>query len=102
MPHYSTHDPKGWGGDPARGAALGRATILNIPKEKAVRFTLQRIRLNGGGYDRYGTYFGSGAPVYWYAATIGADEVDAVIRADSREHAKRIIRAQYPKAKFYR
>ena len=27
MPDYSTHDPKGWCGDPRRGAALGRATI---------------------------------------------------------------------------
>lgn len=102
MPDYSRNDPKGWCGDPARGAALGRTAILGIPKVMAVKLTLQRIQLDGGGYDRNGTYFGTGSPLYWYAADDEAGEVDAVVRANGREDAKRIIRDQYPNARFYR
>jgi hypothetical protein len=97
-PDYATNDPRGWCGDPQRGAALGRPTVhAGAP---AGKMTLRRVRLNGGGYDRNGTYFGHGAPLYWYADEGG--NVDAMLRASSREIAKDKIRALFPLTRFYR
>ena len=96
---YKTNDPRGWGGDPKRGAALGRPTLKG-PADFSGKLTLQRVRLDSGGYDSNGTYFGMGAPLFWYASDDG--EIDAVLRASDREAAKREIAALYPKARFYR
>jgi len=97
-PDYTTHDPKGWCGDPKRGAALGRPTISDGEPEG--KMTLRKIRLDSGGYDPNGTYFGIGAPLYWYADQGG--NVDAVLRAQDRAEAKRQVLKKYPTAKFYR
>lgn len=96
---YKTNDPRGWGGDPKRGAALGRPTLKG-PADFSGKLTLQRVRLDSGGYDPNGTYFGTGAPLFWYASDDG--EIDAVLRASDREAAKRKVSALYPKARFYR
>lgn len=34
----------------------------------SVKFTLRRVRLNQGGYDARGEYFGIGAPLWEYSA----------------------------------
>ena len=75
-------------------------------------FELRKIRLNQGGYDDGGAYWGTGQPLYWYCAyevddtgilPLGDDvEISDYIRADSREHAKEIIRRKYPQATFKR
>jgi hypothetical protein len=81
---------------------MGRATLGHgtIPDG---RLTLQRIRLNSGGYDRNGTYFGAGMPLYWYAGTsTDAEEIDGMVRAYDRDHAKAEVRAMFPGATFYR
>jgi hypothetical protein len=62
VPDYSTHDPKGWCGNPSRGAALGRPTVMDAPKDFSGRLFVSRVRLNSGGYDKNGTYFGHGPP----------------------------------------
>jgi len=104
-PQYETCDPKGWCGDPRRGAALGRRTNIRVsdPQIFNGKVTLQRIRLNGD-YDRLGTYWGGGgAPLYWFAWEGEDDQrIDAVIRAESRADAKAQIRKQLPRARFYR
>lgn len=100
QPSYKTNDPKGFGGDPKRGAALGRSTRHNIDRAASVKLTLRHVRIDSGGYDRNGTYFGHGNPLYWYADESGG--IDAVLRADDREHAKESIRELYPNARFYR
>lgn len=100
MPNYKTNDPKGWCGDPKRGAALGRPTIHDADTEEGVKLTLRRVRLDSGGYDSNGTYFGSGTPLYWYADEAGT--VDAMVRGSTREAAKKEIRQTYPNARFYR
>lgn len=99
-PDYSTNDPKGWCGDPSRGAALGRGDLHAVDRDAPVKLYLRRIHLDAGGYDSNGTYFGHGRPLYWYADADG--NVDAMQRADSRELAKSFIRSRYPKARFYR
>lgn len=75
------------------------------------KFELRRVRLNRGGYDEYGRYFGIGQPLYRYAGKVegmGEDGAPAVftisgkhIRAKDRADAKAQIRAQYRKARFY-
>lgn len=96
---YQTNDPRGWGGDPKRGAALGRPSVRG-EASFAGRLTLRRIRLDQGGYDPNGTYFGLGPPLYWYASDDGS--IDDMLRAGTRESAKKQILAIYPNAKFYR
>jgi hypothetical protein len=99
MPDYKTRDPKGWCGNPARGAALGRANLYG-DSEFAGKLTLRRVYLNSGGYDSLGTYWGHGTPLYWYASDDGT--VDGVVRARSRVAAKDEIREDYPNARFWR
>lgn len=95
LPNYSTNDPKGWCGDPKRGAALGRPS--DHEPGFAGRLRLRRIVLNDGGYDANGTYFGIGAPLYWAASDCGA--VDYMLRAPDRAAARAIVLARYPQAK---
>lgn len=99
MPDYSTHDPRGWCGDITRGAALGRPTVRG-PAEYAGRLSLQRVRLDSGGYDRNGTYFGHGDPLYWYADSDGT--IDGMLRAKDRADARAAVLAMYPSAKVRR
>jgi len=101
LPNYKTHDPLGWCGDPKRGAALGRPTIHDAPDTFCGRLVLRKVRLDSGGYDENGTYFGWGPPaLYWYASESG--DIDAMVRADSREKAREKILEKYPSARFYR
>jgi hypothetical protein len=102
-PDYKDNDPRGWCGDPSRGAALGRADVHAIDRAASVKLYLRRVELDGGGYDRNGTYFGSGPgclPLYWYAD--GEGQIDATTRAHNRDDAKRRIAERYPHARFYR
>jgi hypothetical protein len=99
MPDYSTHDPRGWCGDPSRGAALGRYAIEKGQPEG--KMTLRKVRMSAcGAYDSNGTYFGIGAPIYWYADEGG--NVDGVFRAEDRDDAKRQVLERYPTARFHR
>jgi len=97
MPSYTSNDPKGWGGDPSRGAALGRPTVQG---ELTGKLYLRRVRLDNGGYDSNGTYFGVGSPLYWCASA--DEEIDYMLRAHCREDAKEKVRSRYPSARFFR
>lgn len=100
QPNYTTHDPKGWCGDPSRGAAMGRCDYHADDCEAPVKLYVRRIPLDSGGYDRNGTYFGTGNPLYWIAT---ADcSVDFVMRASNREQAKTLTLYTYPNARFFR
>jgi len=63
------------------------------------RLSLHRVRLNAGGYDDTGAYYGVGQPVY-----ICFDVADNLIefRARDRAAAKAHVRALYPAARFTR
>jgi len=98
QPDYCKNDPKGWCGDPKRGAALGRFPIHL--EDKAVfseRLYLTRIRLDAGGYDKNGTYWGHGRALYWCANK--DNTVDFCFRAEGHEGAKAVVLGMYPKAK---
>ncbi len=100
MPDYNTNDPKGYCGDPTRGAAMGRPTIQNESKEWEGKLTLKRSYLDSGGYDKNGTYFGVGEPVYWCANEEGT--IDFMLRGFSRAAARAKVLVIYPSAKVRR
>jgi hypothetical protein len=88
----------GWMGDRTRGASLGRPS--HAGPYDGHKLTLQRIRLDSGGYDSGGAYWGIGAPLYWCASDDGT--IDMFFRAASRDKAKEHVRVQYPTVRFYR
>lgn len=97
-PDYKDNDPRGWCGDPSRGAALGRPTVHDAdPATFAYRLFLRRVYLDQGGYDSNGTYFGHGEPLYWYADEDGT--VDGMLRAPNRAVARADVLREYPRAK---
>ncbi len=100
MPDYKANDPRGWCGDPSRGAALGRPTIQDEPKEYDGKLTLRRSYLDNGGYDKNGTYFGQGKPLYW--CDNEDNTIDFMLRAYDREHAREQVLKRYPNAKVRR
>ena len=102
MPDYKKYDPKGWCGDPRRGAAMGRRTIIKIGPDFAGKIYLRRVRRDGGGYDTLGTYWGHSADtlLYWFADADGL--IDGCLWATDREEAKEKVREQLPRAQFFR
>jgi hypothetical protein len=65
-------DDLGWCGDPRRGASMGRRG-RNEPGGDS-KFTLRRVPVDSGGYDRGGAYWGIGSPLYWYSNQAGTQE----------------------------
>lgn len=62
---------------------------------------LRRVRINSGGYDDGGAYWGIGQPLF---ECFDGDDFNVYLRARDREAAKAKIRSEYnyPDAKFYR
>lgn len=83
-------------------AAEYRARIpaAKAMKAYAPKVTLQRVRLDSGGYDHCGAYWGIGQPLYWAATDDG--QLDETFRAASRDAAKAHVRETIPAATFYR
>lgn len=99
MPDYRTHDPKGWGGDPKRGAALGRPTIIEEPKSYAGKLCIRQVHINSGGYDRLGTYWGcSSKLLFWVANEEGT--IDYCIWERTRQQAIETVRKIFPCARI--
>ena len=88
----------GWMEDPKRGAALGRVA-RGAKTEDGIKFNLQHVRLNSGGYDSGGAYWGVGQRLYWACSEDGA--IDRYFRAYDREAAKQKLRADFPNARFF-
>lgn len=94
----------GWMGDRSRGASMGRPAHGKSETKDACKFYLRRIRINSGGYDAGGAYWGLGAPLWW-AVTYDLDEgreVDRWFRATDRAAARAEVRKLFPQATFYR
>ena len=79
------------------GASMGRrdnvAEALDVKK-----LHLERVRLNSGGYDPGGAYWGLGAPLY----VAWGDGQEMFFRAKDRREAKEIARGMFKNVKFYR
>lgn len=96
-PSYKVNDPKGWGGDPKRGAAMGRPSVVGDPNFSGTLYVREVLLTDG--YDRNGTYFGSGPPTLYWVASYN-NSIDRCFRALGNSGA--IIKATelYPKAKI--
>jgi hypothetical protein len=95
---HNTPDP-GWMGDRRRGAGMGRPSVKPEPSTARVYVALQRVKLNSGGYDQGGAYWGFSQILYW-ANLDGSD--GWYFRAPSRDAAKAIVRETIPNARFAR
>lgn len=122
----SKQPDRGYMGDRARGASLGRASCLQVDPDSAPKIHLAEIRLDSGGYDPGGAYWGFGGWLWeaWtddgafymtgrvYSGTDERKEACERLRAQGnewpgsraidRETAKQEIREVIPNARFYR
>ena len=84
----------------SHGAPMGRPGS-HPGNEPEALVSLQRVRLDSGGYDSAGAYWGHGRPLYW--ATDGQPNgFERFFRASSRDAAKAKMREGYPDIRFYR
>lgn len=69
-----------------------------------IKFTLRRVRLNRGGYDSHGYYWGIGSPLFTAAGDIADMHEVLHFRASDRRAAKALLVSQYPHdiVSFYR
>lgn len=81
------------------GAPMGRQSWNDNGKPFQGRFYLRHIRLNQGGYDSGGAYWGTGQRLYGFAAA--DDSVNGFIRAYDREDAKTQVLYKHPGANFF-
>lgn len=79
-----TSQNSSWCGDPKRGAAMGRVSTHG--PSKGHKFTLKHIKLDSGGYDAGGAYWGLGEKLYWAASDDGS--VDYYFRLYESDVAK--------------
>lgn len=107
MAQPSTTPDLGWMGDPKRGASLGRPQRLGsaLHRDNRILFHLARIRLDRGGYDPGGAYWGHSGELY--EAWDDHGEAYMTFRVypqwgGGREAAKAQVRLTYPNARFYR
>lgn len=87
------------------GAPMGRRG-QGYGVEPFGRMYLRRVRLNSGGYDAGGSYWGVGQPLYWYYwenPDVGCEDevIEDFIRADNREHAIAKLKGKYPNVTFF-
>jgi len=82
-------------GRPSRGA--DKYTV----NENAAPMYLVRVRLDSGGYDAGGAYWGIDHPLYYYEAN-PAGLISGYVRGRTREHAKAEVRKIHPLARFFR
>jgi hypothetical protein len=80
------------------GAPMGRHLGPDCLDTSAPIY-LRRVRINSGGYDAGGAYWGLGQPL-WHAQD--EDGNGKIFRSPSREAAKAHLVATYPGARFYR
>jgi hypothetical protein len=81
------------------GAPMGRPDWQLGELETDQRLTLQRVRLNSGGYDAGGAYWGIGKPLFLVCDESGHSHY---FRAADRAAARATIRAAKPDARLYR
>jgi hypothetical protein len=91
--------PPVYGVNCAYGAPMGRPSVNQEDRDNP-KISLQRVRINSGGYDSGGAYWGVGAPLWWAGSDGG--EYSEWFRARDRQAAKDIVRHAIPGARFYR
>jgi hypothetical protein len=113
LPTCYTHPDKPTPGQPTATCTACGQHVSKHSGEKPVcppkftpppplKFTLQRVHLNSGGYTTTGQYYGTGMPVYYAAASRDGEDVEFELRAYDRDDAKASILHKYPNATFNR
>lgn len=76
------------------GADMGRrSTHADQPADVTGRMSVARVRLDAGGYDNGGAYWGAGEPLWRaYADVYSADWAELFFRAPDRDAAVRHVR----------
>jgi hypothetical protein len=64
-------------------------------QDKGIPTYLSKLRLNGGGYDSRGRYFGNVRGTCVYRYDFSGDIDTGFVRAMDREHAKEEVRKLY-------
>jgi hypothetical protein len=77
------------------GASMGRGNNTELTG----KVSLVRVRLDSGGYDKGGAYWGAGIPLYCATDAHGCVRY---MRSVSRESAKKALLGTFPAVKFYR
>jgi hypothetical protein len=97
-----------------RGADHGRPAYFPADRQAHVTLRLIKLRLDSGGYDAGGAYWGSrvrGYSLYWAESIdkfamecrgVLSGTVELAVDARSRDDAKNAIRRMLPNAGFYR
>lgn len=80
------------------GAPMGRHTNAQDPGD--VKVYVSRVRLDAGGYDSGGAYWGHGMPLYWAYTSDGS--FSDFLRAFNRNDALNDLRDGHPHIKFAR
>lgn len=80
---------------PAPAARAPRAA--KGPKNAGPAIAVRRVKLNRGGYDSHGRYFGVGLPLWEYESDDG--ESTGHVRAAGKAAAKAEVRKKYPTAR---
>lgn len=81
------------------GAPMGRYTGPDYLEVLAGPWHLQRVRINSGGYDAGGAYWGLGTPLWFVQDQDGNSKF---FRARDRDTAKAKLAADWPGARFFR
>lgn len=78
--------------NPHRACACKVANPRGIPRDSDSLYRMERVSLDAGGYDRFGEYFGRGAPLY---AVTSPDGDVFHVRGGSRAAAMANFREEY-------
>jgi hypothetical protein len=93
LERFKKNAPKGYCGDPGRGAAMGRVEI-NPTAEPSGPLTVCYVALDGDGYDVCGAYWGNTPKHYTYFAygsTEDGEDIELFILAKSLLDAKEYL-----------
>ncbi|MCA2999647.1 MAG: hypothetical protein ING75_13710 [Rhodocyclaceae bacterium] len=90
-----------------RGSSMGRRACLG-DRKSPVKLYLNKVRLNAGGYDSGGAYWGSGEKVghLWVAfgeeTTDQGEQIEIFVRGFTRDKAKQAVLAERSNVSFFR
>ncbi len=88
------------------GSSMGRLDTFHYPFDRPLKFALAQVRLNQGGYDSGGAYWGHSKKLYRAYAILETDdsteETELFFRAVDRQAAKQHILQIYKRATFHR
>ena len=85
-----------------RGAFMGRSENITEPNYP-VKFHLEKVQINSGGYDKGGAYWGVYHVPLYVAYGDAENEIQEIfLRASTREDAKHKVLEIFKSAIFYR